>query len=246
LATFSGTPSASRLKLIESSPCSESLAERAAPLDQPVAKPESPLELAEQIYAPFSVAEVRRLRHFVTDVEGLRNAPLFAEQKNVVRLSAGVDEPLTQELDYNGEDAIHAVVGRFRQLYARHEPSSYHQILKLLGRHVYERESPLQREALDALKELRDWETQARDVKSGLVIMVNDEELTGPILIDLFVHGHYLHKGNEKSDKLEAFPLRGMLQSEFIRAMTVLMQVYWVGRNVVAQVFRTPSLLATA
>jgi hypothetical protein len=52
-----------------------------------------------------------------------------------------------------------------------------------------------------------------------------------------------LHKGNAKSDQLEAFPLRGMLLSEFIHAMAVLMQVYWVGRNVVVRVLETPSLL---
>jgi hypothetical protein len=210
-----------------------------------MAEYESPLELAEQIYAPFTDAEVKRLQHFVADVEGLRHSALFAEQKNVVRISAGVDEPLKQELDYNGEDAIHAVVGRFRQLYNRREPSSYDQILKLLGRHVHERESPLQREALDALKELRDWEDEARQSRGGMQLKVNDEVLTGPILIDLFVHGHYLHKGNEKSDMLEALPLRPMLLSEFIRAMTVLMRVYWVGRNVVVEILKTPSLLAS-
>jgi hypothetical protein len=114
---------------------------------------ESPLQLPGDIYAPFTHDEVKRLRHFVADVEGLRQSPLFAEQKNVVHLSAEMGGPLKQELDYNGEDAIHAVVGRFRQRYNRHEPSSYNAILKLLDRHVHERESPLQREAHDALKE---------------------------------------------------------------------------------------------
>jgi hypothetical protein len=35
-------------------------------------------------------------------------------------------------------------------------------------------------------------------------IKVNEDVPTGPILIDLFIHGHYLHEGNAKSDQLEA------------------------------------------
>lgn len=206
-------------------------------------EPKSPLELAEQIYAPFTHAEVRRLQHFVADVEGLAKSALFSEQQNVFHISADMNGSVEQKLDYNGEEAIHAVVGRFRQLYNTHEPSSYNQMLKLLGEHVHRRKSPKQREALDGLKELRNWEKDVRKAKSGIEINVNGEVLTGPVLIDMFVHGHYLHKGNELSDKLDAFPLRGMLLSEFIRAMTVLVQVFWVGRNVVVEILKTPSLL---
>jgi hypothetical protein len=127
-----------------------------------MAEQESPLQLASQIYAPFTRAEVGRLRHFVDDVEGLAKSSLFSEQQNVFHLSAKINGPLEQKLDYNGEEAIHAVVGRFRQLYNAHEPSSYNQILKLLGKHVHDRESSFQREALDALKELRNWEKEVR------------------------------------------------------------------------------------
>jgi hypothetical protein len=211
-----------------------------------VAETESPLELAADIYTPFDHAEARRLHNFVADVEGLRDSALFSDPTNVFTISGGVNQPLKQELKYAGEEAVHAVVGRFRQLYKHDESTSYNQILKLLGRHVHERESPHQRGALDALKELRNWEGEARKATSGVQIKVNNDVLTGPILIELFLHGHYLHKGNEKSDRLEAFPLRAMLLSEFIRAMTVLMQVYWVGRNVVVLILETPSLLPQA
>jgi hypothetical protein len=34
-----------------------------------------------------------------------------------------------------------------------------------------------------------------------------------------------------------------MLLSEFIKTMSMFMQVFWVGRNVVAEVLTTPSLL---
>jgi hypothetical protein len=63
------------------------------------------------------------------------------------------------------------------------------------------------------------------------------------VLIDLFLHGKYLHKGNEKSDKLAAWPLAHLLQDSFFGAMKQLSQIYWVGRNVVAEVLKVPALL---
>jgi hypothetical protein len=211
-----------------------------------VAERESPLESAAEIYRPFDAAEVKRLRAFVADVEGLSESALFTDQTNVFKISGEINQPIKQELEYPGEEAIHAAVGRFRSLYNSNELTSYSQILKLLGRHAHEHESPRQREALDALKDLRKWEGEALAESSGIEINFNGEVLTAPVLIDMFFHGHYLHKGNDLSDKLDAFPLRGLLLSEFIRAMQVLMRVYWVGRNVVAQILETPSLLPQA
>jgi hypothetical protein len=219
------------------------LLDRAAVYPGWVAERESSLESASEIYRPFDAAEVKRLRNFVGDIEGLASSVLFTNPTNTVRISAEANQPLKQELDFAGDEAIHAVVGRFRQIFNQHEPTSYASIMKLLSMHVNERDSALQHEALDEIKALRKWEKEAHDLKGGVEINVNDETMTGPILIDLFLHGHYLHKGNEKSDQLEAFPLRAMLLSEFIRAMTVLMRVYWVGRNVVVLILETPSLL---
>jgi hypothetical protein len=207
-----------------------------------MAEHETPLELPAQIYSPFDAAEVKRLRNYVADVEGLRHSTFFKNPNTSLRISGHVDQPLTAALDYPGEEAVHAVVGRFRQIHNHSEPTSYNQVLKLLGRHVHERESPLQLQAQAALKKLRDWEGEVAKI-SGVAIDVNGEALTGPILIDLFLHGHYLHKGNAKSDKLDAFPMPLLLLNEFIAAMLRLMHVYWIGRNAVAYLLDTPSLL---
>jgi len=66
------------------------------------------------------------------------------------------------------------------------------------------------------------------------------------VLIDLFLHGKYLHKANEKSDKLAAWPLAHVAQQVFFGAITALSQVYWVGRNVVAEVLKVAALLNAA
>jgi hypothetical protein len=73
-----------------------------------------------------------------------------------------------------------------------------------------------------------------------------EEDLTPEVLIDLFLHGKYLHKGNEKSDKLDAWPLAQVAQQVFFGAMTSLSEVYWVGRNVVAEVLKVPTILNAA
>jgi len=75
--------------------------------------------------------------------------------------------------------------------------------------------------------------------------LADEEELTPTVLIDLFLHGKYLHKGNEKSDKLAAWPLAHLLQDSFFGAIKQLSQIYWVGRNVVAEVLKVPALLRT-
>jgi hypothetical protein len=52
-----------------------------------------------------------------------------------------------------------------------------------------------------------------------------EEELTPEVLIDLLLHGRYVHKGNEKSDKLDAWPLAHVAQQSFFDAMHGLSQV---------------------
>lgn len=147
---------------------------------------------------------------------------------------------------------MRSVVGLFRQLYNHHEPTSYHQILKLLSRHAHERGSAHRDAAVVELKALREWEKEALRPTMALKwqhlradgSVAAEEDLTPEVLIDLFLHGRYLHKGNEKSDKLEAWPLAHVAQQSFFGAMFALSQVYWVGRNVVALVVAVPSLVA--
>jgi hypothetical protein len=140
----------------------------------------------------------------------------------------------------------------FRQLYNHHESTSYHQILKLLSRHAHERGSEHRDASVAELKALSEWEKEALRPTIALKwqharpdgSIAHEEALTPEVLIDLFLHGKYLHKGNEKSDKLNAWPYAHLLQQSFFGAMFALSQVYWVGRNVVAQVGKVPSLVA--
>ena len=212
---------------------------------------DSVLRLAEEIYSPFDVRETRRLREYVQSVEDLTSSAFFKSGKNTVTLSAQAGGPLKTTIDYPGEEAVRAVVGLFRQLYNHHEPTSYNSVLKLLGHHVNERDSAHRDEAIAELRALRGWEKEALRPTMQLIwqhtrpdgTVVEEEELTPVVLIDLFLHGRYLHRGNEKSDKLDAWPMAHLAQQSFFEAMMTLSQVYWVGANVVKESLKVPALL---
>jgi len=221
----------------------------AAPAGQ---DPESILRLAEEIYTPSDPSETRRLRGYISDVEELVGSRFFQLEEQKLTLSAEIGGPLQSTLVYPGEEAVRAVVGLFRQLHNHHEPTSYHQILKLLSRHAHERSSEHRDAAVAELKGLREWEKDALRPTIALKwehvrpdgSIADAEDLTPAVLIDLFLHGKYLHKGNEKSDKLDAWPLAHVAQQVFFDAMINLSKVYWVGRNVAAEVVTVPGLVA--
>jgi hypothetical protein len=213
--------------------------------------PESCLALAAEIYEPFDLLETKRLRTYVQDVADLITSSFFQTGSQTLTLSFSMGHPLTTRLDYPGEEAVRAVVGLFRQLYNRHEPTSFGQTLKLLRRHVRGDDAPYRDAALTELKELRRWEREALRPRIGLTwthlrpdrTVASREEFTPEILIDLFLHGHYLHKGNAKSDKLDDWPLADAARQSFFGAMTALTQVYSTGANVVREVLNVPALL---
>lgn len=211
---------------------------------------DSILCLASEIYSPFDVRETRRLRQYIADVEELTGSAFFQPSDRRLTLSAVAGGSLESTLAYPGEEAVRAVVGLFRQLYNHREPTSYHQALKLLGEHVHQRDSDHRSAATAELKALREWEKDALRPTVGLHWQhrgldgsVGSEELTPAVLIDLFLHGRYLHKGNEKSDKLDAWPLAHLAQHRFFGAMLDLARVWWVGRNVVSKVLAVPPLI---
>jgi hypothetical protein len=138
---------------------------------------------------------------------------------------------------------VREVAVLFRPLYNDHEASSYNHALKLLSRRVGE--SPSRQEALDALRDLRKWKGEVLRMP-GVAFNVNGEDLTPGKLIDLWLHGRYLHKGNANSDLLDSLPFAAVLQSEFMSLMYNLSQVFWIGRNVVAPILSTPALLPVA
>lgn len=212
---------------------------------------DSVLRLAAEIYAPFDERQTRRLRQYVADVEELVESAFFQPGEQTLTLSAEMGGPLQSTLVYPGEEAVRAVVGLFRQLYNHREPTSYNQTLKLLGRHVHDRGGPHRDAASAELKALRECEKDALRPSIALKwqhcrpdgSVAYYEDLTPEVLIDLFLHGHYLHKENEKSDKLDAWPLTHVAQQSFFGAMGSLSQVYWVGANVVREILKVPNLL---
>lgn len=158
---------------------------------------------AHAIYEPFDQRETGRLRGYVEDVEELISSRFFGEGTLSLSISIETGGSVTSTLQYPGEEALRAVVGLFRQLYNHHEPTSYHQILKLLSCHVL-RDSEHRRAAVGELREFRDAEKEALKPKLALDLREvsptgddsKERSYTPAVLIDLFLHGKYLHKGN--------------------------------------------------
>lgn len=117
---------------------------------------DSVLRLADEIYSPFDIRETRRLRDYVSDAGELVGSAFFQPGEQKLTLSAEMGGPLQSTLVYPGEEAVRAVVALFRQLYNHHEPTSYHQIIKLLSCHAHERGSQHRDAAVAELKALRE------------------------------------------------------------------------------------------
>jgi hypothetical protein len=203
---------------------------------------ESTLELAAEIYSPFDHAEVKRLRTYVEDVEALVASSFF----HGPRLSVTIGEPgVGDTLAGPDDEATRAVAGLFRSLYTDHEPTSYNATLKLLSRHAHKHKSPRQREVIAELRSLRKLKTQAL-LSGGMTITSSGRELTPEVLIDVFLHGRYLHKDDEKMGTLEDFEGDVFLMFEFMGSLQRLSQVFWIGRNVVKPILGAPSLILAA
>jgi hypothetical protein len=80
---------------------------------------------------------------------------------------------------------------------------------------------------------------------NAMTIMRGHVKMTAEEIIDLYLHGRYLHKDPAKRAELEAFPAREAMHGEFLRAVQLLGHVYYIVRNVVAAVLDEPSVLLT-
>lgn len=82
----------------------------------------------------------------------------------------------------------------------------------------------------------------------GLRIVFEEGDQQRPIdtrtIIDAYLHGHYLHSGNAKSDLARRLDdLQPWPRYTLYSTMLLLRNVYWNGANVVDRVLRVPSLL---
>jgi hypothetical protein len=202
---------------------------------------ESPLEFVTEIYAPFDTAEARHLRTYVDDVETIAGMAFFANPTRSMSIEGGTDQPLTVKLNDIDDEAVYAVVGLFRSLYVPTEPTSYRRTLKLLKRHL--RESPHREACVRALRDLERWEKEVSKT-SAVQFIVNETPVSTQEIITMFLNAQYSHKDGDKAEWLDAFGVaREALRGEFLRAIYVLVKVYWVGRNVVKPILETASLL---
>ena len=143
------------------------------------------------------------------------------------------------------DEAVRAAVTLFRQLYSPSEPSSFNAVLK---RSAHEHGGARRDETIAALDEHI---SSARDAVNagigvGIVFERGDEQQPiGPReIIDAYVHGHYLHARNDKSDLARRLDgLQPWARYTLYTVMLALRNVYWVAANVVDRVLAEPALL---
>ena len=149
------------------------------------------------------------------------------------------------------EEALMAVAGLFRMVYDDNERTSFSHAMKLLSSHVDAAAPQLNSAAISALRGLRRAKGELLQ-QSGIQMVVarprpdstlEEETLTTKQIIELRLHGELLHAENEKSDALDAWPIRGLPLFEFCGAIRRLARLFWVGRNVVAEVLKHDELL---
>jgi hypothetical protein len=206
-----------------------------------MAEESSPLEHVAAIYAPFDAAEARRLRTYVEDMETITGMAFFANPTRSMRIEGGTVQPVTVKLNDIDDEAVHAVMGLFRSLYVPSEPTSYRSIMKLLKRHLCESQH---REAcFHALRDLERWEKEVM-ASSMVRFSLNGTPISTHEIITKFLYAQYSHKDGDKGEWLDTFGVaREALRGEFLRAIYVLVKVYWVGHNVVKPILTTPSLV---
>ena len=198
------------------------------------------------VFRPFAASETEVLRDFSTGTRRLADMSFFGQVPKKAVFGWDVERGETREMDEPSDEAVRAAITQFRQLYSPREPHSLNRVLNLLGRSIHERDGDRRDEAL-ALIDLH--RSNAREVMRPTIGITferpsGSEEISTEKIIDAYVHGHYLHSGNDKSklarelDDLQPFP-RFTLYS----VMLGLRNVYWVAANGVDRVLATPALL---
>jgi hypothetical protein len=203
----------------------------------------SPLRYPAEIYAPFDEGEVFWLRTYVRLVTELTDSSFFNTAKDMsLTIGAETGSPLSEELEYPGEEAVRAIVGPFRQLYNHNERSSFDAVLGILSHRVRERPSPRQRAALDDLRGLKKWKKQALR-HQGFAMNLSGWRPGPRDIIDLFFNALYFHPDHEKARVLTGDVPEAVLRFEFLTTVQVLTKAFVVGRQAVQLALDEPSVL---
>ena len=155
----------------------------------------------------------------------------------------------TTGTDSFDEESLTAVAGPFRILYNPQEKTSFVAVMNLLISHV--RSASLRRcEALDELRDLR--KGRAEILRRSTIRMIIErrqpngstveEVMATRRLIDLWLHGHFLHGDEDKAEDLDEWNISGVALFEFCAVVRRFAHLFSDGRIVVMQVLESPGL----
>jgi hypothetical protein len=202
---------------------------------------ESLLDNPVGIFSPFDGEELKRLRGYVDRVERLVSLRFFQQRQSVEIMGAN-EGVITVGQDGFDEEALMAVAGIFRMLYLPHEKSSFTATMNLLLRHV-SIDAPQRAAALAELREIKGGRSEL--LKRSDIAMVLErrhpdgfitrERMSTETLIDLWLHGHFLHDENEKSQALDQWPIKHIPLFEFCGAIRRFARLFVAGRLVVVK-----------
>jgi hypothetical protein len=189
------------------------------------------------------------LRSFVSDARRLGHMRFFEEVPTNASMSFDRESGLTAKMAEPDDEALRAAITQFRQLYTAHEPHSFSKVRELLKRSVHEHDGPQRSAALAALAQYNEAERVAM-AGVGMGIVFEDatsgerNEMDTRKIIDAYLHGRYLHSGNDKSKlaaNLDDIPV--MARFTFYTVMLALRNLYWMLANAVDRVLTEDSLL---
>jgi hypothetical protein len=134
-----------------------------------------------------------------------------------------------------------ATLPLFRMLYIGSEPTSFLATINLLKGAVRV-DAPLKKTVLQELKSLsRGFERAKRTAGIGMIVewveadgkRVGSERMDPERLIDLWLHGYFLHAENDKANELERWPIEHVPLWELCGAVRRLTNIFRIGREVV-------------
>lgn len=200
-----------------------------------------------EIYRPFTEAETAILRDFVANARLLRGMRLFQQTPKRASVNWDVDTGFKNEMDEPEDEAVRAALTVFRQLYKPSEAHSFNRVINLLKRSVDQHGGPRRQEALDFFA-YYPAEQKRRMGAVGIGIVFEGPDGQRPIdtemTIEAYMHGHYLHGTNEKSelakqlDEMQPFP-----RFTLYTTMHYLAGLYWMAANVIDRILDAPQLL---
>jgi hypothetical protein len=203
------------------------------------------------VYEPFTLRVRERLERYVDRVDKLTSMRFF-NTSETLHVMGGAEGVRTEGLETFDEEALMATIPLFRMLYTGSEPTSFAATLNVLKRAV-KSDASLRDQAIAELRTLGvAFENGKKTASFGMIVdwvardgtTTSAERMDPEHLIDLWLHGYFLHGENEKSNELQRWPIEHVPLWELCGAIRRLTNIFRLGREVVAMALEADNISA--